>query len=439
MTARHKALLWIACASFFPAAQAQFIQQGNKLVGTNGAGAEQGDGGQAVALSADGNTAIVGGVRDNGTIGAAWVFTRSAGVWSQQGNKLVGTNAVAESSQGVAVALSADGNTAIVGGYTDNRGIGAAWVFTRSGGLWTQQGPKLVGTGAVGLASQGDGVALSADGNTALIGGFSDNNYMGAVWVWTRSGGVWTQQGSKLVGAGAAGPARQGAVAISGDGMTALVAGPGDGGFPTGLGAVWVWTQSGGVWTQQGNKLVSPTATVTPQEGRGLALSTDGNTALIASRDALRVWTRAAGVWTQQAGPLAGTGTVGSFGVDSVSISGDGNTAVVGDSADNTFAGAVWVWKRSGAAWTQLGGKLFGTGGVVPSSDNLFQGTSVAISADGNTILEAGSGDSGNTGAAWIFVNQAALPSTPAPATLLLTLTGLAALLLLFRYIFPVP
>ena len=45
---------------------------------------------------------------------------------------------------------TAGGNTAIVGGNGDNGGIGAAWVYTRSGGVWTQQGSKLVGTGAVG-------------------------------------------------------------------------------------------------------------------------------------------------------------------------------------------------------------------------------------------------------------------------------------------------
>src|SRR5262249_13783123 len=93
-----------------------------------------------------------------------------------------------------------NGNSAIVGGPTDNKGGGAAWVFTRSNGVWTQQGNKLVGTGAVGDASQGHSVALSADGNTALVGGYFDNNGVGAAWVFTRSNGVWTQLEGKLVG-----------------------------------------------------------------------------------------------------------------------------------------------------------------------------------------------------------------------------------------------
>jgi len=111
------------------------------------------------------------------------VFTRSGGVWTQQGSKLVGSGAVGSFvQQGVSAALSADGNTAIVGGQTDNNATGAAWVFTRSGGVWTQQGSKLVGTGAAGGgAQQGASVALSD--NTAIVGGNSDNLGVGAAWV----------------------------------------------------------------------------------------------------------------------------------------------------------------------------------------------------------------------------------------------------------------
>ena len=69
---------------------------------------------------------------------------------------------------------------------------------------------KLVGTGAVGPTEQGWSVALSADGTTAIVGGIVDNGLAGAAWVYTRSDSGWTQQGSKLVGTGAAGRAGQG-------------------------------------------------------------------------------------------------------------------------------------------------------------------------------------------------------------------------------------
>ena len=176
---------------------------------------------------------------DDGDAGAAWVWTRSGGVWTQQGPKLVGSGAVGRcplarpvriplrrrqhgprrrvrrqrrrrwrrggvgldaerrrldaagpqagrlgrrgrcASKGWSVSLSADGNTALVGGSGDNSQAGAAWVWTRSGGVWTQQGPKLVGSGAVGSLAQGWSVSLSADGNTALVGGSADNAVSG--------------------------------------------------------------------------------------------------------------------------------------------------------------------------------------------------------------------------------------------------------------------
>ncbi|MFZ1197005.1 MAG: Ig domain-containing protein, partial [Pseudolabrys sp.] len=106
---------------------------------------------------------------------------------SQQGPKLVGTGASGVSQQGASVALSADGNTAIVGGPGDNSGQGAAWVYTRSGGVWTQQGNKLVGTGASGAAQQGVSVSLSVDGNTAIVGGLDDNGGAGAAWVYVTT------------------------------------------------------------------------------------------------------------------------------------------------------------------------------------------------------------------------------------------------------------
>src|SRR5262249_55914285 len=142
--------------------------------------------GTSIALSADGSTAILGGPGDNpwdrsvpfglGPAGAAWVFTRSNGVWTQQGNKLT-SRAVASARQGIAVALSADGNIAIVGGYADDEGAGAAAVFTRNGGNWTQD-TTLVGTGTVGKAAPS--VAVSADGSTVMVGRANDSGGLGA-------------------------------------------------------------------------------------------------------------------------------------------------------------------------------------------------------------------------------------------------------------------
>ena len=88
--------------------------------------------------------------------------------------------------QGPAVSLSSDGSTAAVGGYGDNSSAGAVWIWTRNNGIWTQRGTKLVGSGAVGAAQLGFSVSLSGDGKTAITGGWLDNNLFGAVWVYAR-------------------------------------------------------------------------------------------------------------------------------------------------------------------------------------------------------------------------------------------------------------
>jgi hypothetical protein len=389
----------------FEPALAQFSQM-SVVVGTNAVGAAAQ--GSSVAMSADGTTAIVGGAFDNTDAGAAWVFTRIGIEWGQQGSKLVGIDAMGPAEQGYSVALSGDGNTAIVGGREDNSELGAAWVWTRSSGMWSQQGSKLVGSDAVGsFVRQGNSVALSADGNTAIVGGPDDSSRAGAVWVWTRSStGVWSQQGLKLVGTGAAGStAVQGwSVALSADGNTALVGAFGD---SSELGAAWVFTRSNGVWNQQGPKLVGGGAVGPAEQGYSIALSADGNTAILggpgddASAGAAWVFTRSGGVWNQQGSKLVGNGAVGAANQGgSVALSADGNIALVGGASDNGSLGAVWVFSRSNGVWTQQGSKLVGSNAIGAAS----QGYSVAISANGSTVIAGGPNQNNVTGAAWIFV-----------------------------------
>jgi hypothetical protein len=381
----------------FTRSEGVWSQQGSKLAGTSPI-AQQGC---SVALSADGDTAILGGPADDSNVGAVWIFARNRGVWTQQGPKLVGTGGVGSAAQGASVSLSSDGNTAIVGGNLDNGGVGAAWIFTRSGGVWTQQGPKLVGTGAIENAGQGLCVSLSADGNTAVVVG----PFTGGAWIFMRSGGVWTQQGAKLVGTGEVGNALQGwTVSLSADGKTSIVGGPGDN---SSVGAVWIFMRSGGAWTQQGPKLAGTGAVGKAQQGWSVSLSPDGNTAIVGgpfdNSNVGAAWTfaRDGGVWNQQGPKLVGTGAVGfSQQSGSVSLSADGNTAVVGGDRDNSNAGAAWFFTRSGGVWTQQGSKGVGSGAVGAAR----QGSAVALSADGFTAIVGGRSDNSDAGAAWIFV-----------------------------------
>ncbi len=392
-----------------------FVQQGSKLTG----GGESGAGlfGISAALSSDGNTALIGAARDNSNVGAAWVFTRSGATWIQQGAKLTGGGETGAAQFGTGAALSGDGNTALIGGPGDNGGIGAVWVFTRSGATWTQQGAKLSPSDESGGALFGAAIALSGDGDTALIGGWNDHNAgLGAAWVFTRSGATFTQLGSKLTPSDEVGGRVEFgvSVALSGDGSTALIGGPGDtpsviNGFP-GNGAAWVFTRSGSTFTQQGAKLTGGGETPDAGFGDSVALPSDGNTALIggpfdgppghAGVGAAWVFTRSGSTWTQQGAKLTGSDESGAGGFGySAALSSDGNTALISAPNDNGGIGAAWLFSRSSTSFTQQGAKLTGSGETGAAQF----GESVAMPAVGNTALIGGSGDNSNIGAAWAF------------------------------------
>ncbi len=377
--------------------------------------------GQSVALSADGDTALVGAPTANGEAGAVLVFTRTGSTWTQQAELTPASGEeIGNGGFGSSVALSAEGNTAVIGAPGDNGGAGAAWVFTRSeAGVWTQQGAKLTPEiGEESLAGAfGSSVALSSEGDTALIGGPGDNGGAGAAWVFTRAEtGVWTEQGAKLTakageetGSGAFGSS----VALSKDGATALIGAPGDSGK---AGAVWAFTRSeAGVWSQQGEKLMGGGEVGEGLFGSSVALSKNGDTALIGGpadgeplRGAAWAFTRSeAGAWAQQGEKLtAKTGEeseAGAFG-SSVALSADGNTALIGGPGDDEDTGAAWMLARaSEGVWAQEGMKLTAKAGE-ESEAGAF-GSSVALSADGYTELVGGPADDTNTGAVWAFVN----------------------------------
>jgi hypothetical protein len=407
--------------------QARFFYQLPKLVGAGAAG--NANHGMSVAVSADGHTVIVGGPGANnadrdrppllGPAGAAWVFTRKGSSWTQQGNKLVGTTSAYGGglwSQGASVALSADGKTAIIGGPSDDKTTGAAWIFTLGSEGWAQQGKKLIGGGPYKPGEtplspgQGLSVALSADGNTAIIGGWRSEG----AWVFTRNGDVWSQQGNKLVGSGAVGTPRQGmAVALSADGNTAIVGGATDN---SNTGAAWVFTRNGGVWTQQGKKLVGSGAAGKARQGTSVALSADGNTAILggpneSSNDKSRpfglgpagaawVFTRVGGVWMQQGDRLVSSGIARSaWQGSSVALSADGNIAVIGGTADDGSFGAVSVFMRTAGQWMQ-DKELTGISTVIKSASSL------ALSADGSLVAIGSPDYNGGIGAAWLFTRK---------------------------------
>ena len=355
-----------------------FVQEGPKFVGEANGDAF----GTAVAVSADGNTALVGAPQDGGSSGAVFVFARHDGTWSQTA-RLVGnctancahegTGEVGTGLFGGSVALSDDGTVALIGAGNDASDAGAAWVFTQAGGTWTQQGAKLVGdctsscgsegTGETGTGSFGDAVALSGNGTTAVIGAPNDNTAAGGAWVFTPSDGTWHQKGSELVGDCAANCTNEGtgevnggefgggafgySVASSADGSTILVGAQTDN---NGDGAVWRFITGAGAYIQQGPKQIGNCFnSVCGDQGEG---ETSG----------------------------------GRFG-SAVALSADGNTALVGAYQDNanTNNGAIWGFTRATAGvnaglWSQIGDPFIPTAACTTVCGF---GWNLALSADG--------------------------------------------------------
>jgi len=421
---KGRIVIWIDSRhAAYPLRIDPFVQQ-EKLTVTDATG--EPSFGITVALSANGSTALIGG-SDDGSIaspaGAAWVFTRSDSVWNEQ-QKITVTDASNSARFGNSVALSADGNTALIGGFGDNNGKGAAWVFMRSGSTWSEQ-TKLIATGSAANDGVGGAVALSGDGNTALIGAPTQNSSAGAAYVFTRTGSTWSQQTGTLTPSGTAPGLQFGqSVALSADGTTALIGGPvGD------QGTAWIFSRSGSTFPTTGTELSGANETGSgTQFGQSVALSGDGSTALVggpgdnSGAGAVWVFTRSATGWIPGQ-KLIGSGETGymnsgdgSFGA-AVSLAGDGSTAVIGGPDDDNGAGSVWVFARSGPVFSQQGGKLGAAGevgnqGMAPASEF---GSAVALSSDGNTALMGGP-DDGSLGAAWTFIAPPVV-STVGPAT----------------------
>jgi hypothetical protein len=101
----------------------------------------------------------------------------------------VGNNSIGQTYQGSSVSLAHYGYGLAIGGQFDNGGVGAVWIFIFDGTSWSQQA-KLVASDPNGESNQGVSVSLSENGNTLAVGGYGDDSFVGATWIWTRT---WSQ------------------------------------------------------------------------------------------------------------------------------------------------------------------------------------------------------------------------------------------------------
>jgi len=439
--------------------------------------------GWALALSADGTTMAIGAIGDasgapgvNGnqldtsapSAGAVHVFSRVGGVWAQQAY-LKASSPEPQDNFGYTLALNADGSTLVAtafgedssatgvdGNQSDNAAAnaGAVYVFARSAGTWSQQAYlKASNTGASDRF--GTALAVSTDGSTLAVGASGEasnatgmngdqlNNLAGgsgAVYIFTRSAATWSQQAYIKASNTEINDAFGLAVALSSDGTILAVGAGGEDSSATGIGgdqlnnlastsgAAYIFAQTAGVWSQQAYIKASNTENG-DQFGEAIALSADGSTLVVgASREdsastsinanqtdnsalnsgAVYVFVRNAGVWTQQAYLKSSNAEANDvFGLQ-VAVNTDGSTVAVaafgedsnatgingGQTDNSTPSGAVYVFSRSAAVWTQQAYVKASNG----EASDLF-GNAIALSADGATLaIPASAEDSSSTG-----------------------------------------
>ena len=300
--------------------------------------------GYEVALS--GGTALVTAPSDDvgGNIdqGSVYVFVRSGGIWSQQ-QKLTAADGAAYDSFGYA-AVVLDGETALVGVCEDDVGAnhdqGSAYVFVRSGSTWSQQALL---TAADGAANDNFGCSVALDGGSALVGASWDdvgsNIEQGSAYVFVRSGSTWSQQALLTAADGAANDNFGCSVALDED--SALIgARYDDVGGNIDQGSVYVFGRSGGIWSEQ-QKLTAADGAASDYFGAPVVL--DGETALIGVHEddigenigqgSVYVLVRSGSIWSQQQKLTAAAGAANdAFGVWAAL---DGGSALVGACGDD--------------------------------------------------------------------------------------------------------
>jgi hypothetical protein len=370
--------------------------------------------GYSVAIS--GNTAVVGAPAWVEDLGTAYVFTRNAGQWTKQQTLLPITGRSDNNwTFGSSVAMTDD--SVVVGSPTadvgDHAQQGCAYVFTRIPwlGLWVEQQRLVASDGAAGDFF-GTSVAISAD--TVIIGVQKDDIGMhadqGSAYVFTRGGGVWTQQQKLVSSDGAASDEFGVSVAVSGE--SAIVGAHWDAvGGRIQQGSAYVFNRTYwfgfGIWAEQ-QKLVASDGRAVDWFGEAVALggetavvgSVYGDVAANADEGAAYVFTRSGGVWAQQQKLLASDGGTRDYFGHSIAISGDVLVASASnDVAANGNRGSAYVFTHSGGLWKEQQ-KL-----VPDDVGNHYFGTSVALTT-GSVIV----GDEGDllpfwAGSAYVYAD----------------------------------
>ncbi|MEE8154358.1 MAG: dockerin type I domain-containing protein [Phycisphaerales bacterium] len=324
--------------------------------------------GASVSASLNGDTLVIGARQDNNDAGdqagAGYVWVRDGESWIVQA-KLIGSDTSSGDYLGASAAVSADGNTALVGAYRADELRGATYVFVRTGLLWTEQ-TKLNVPDIEPEDFTGDELGLSADGNIAILSDNRDDDlgeFAGAAHIFVRVGTKWTHQQKLLAHDGAAGDDFGRAVDISADGSAVIVGATGDedAGHSTGAAYVFVWSTKKFSWIHEA-KLTACDAEAGDQFGSSVSISGAGSVAVVgAFQDepggSAYLFTRNGSTWIERARvtPL-GNRPNANFGND-IDLSDDGVTAVIGADGNAGYpewSGSAYVFEWQDEQWSEV-------------------------------------------------------------------------------------
>jgi len=357
------------------------------------------DFGRNLSINDNGDTVIVGAHfhDDNGTnSGAVYIYKLSGGVWSEQ-QKITASDGVAFDFFGDSVSIDLAGDTVIVGASREDDGApngGAAYIYQLSAGVWTQQ-QKITASDAGSSDFFGASVSMDNGGDTVIVGSSNGDGIVantGAAYVYQLSAGVWTQQ-AKLTASDGAASDGLGSVSLDGVGDTAIAGAFRGDGIVADSGAAYIFQLSAGVWTQQA-KLTASDGALNDLFGLSVSMDSAGDTVIIGaisdddngfSSGSAYIFQLSAGVWTQQAKLTASDAAAADFFGGSVSISGDGDTVIVGafsdDNENGGGAGAAYVYQFDGTNWNETK-KVISPDGS--SADGFGGGGGNGVSLDAN-------------------------------------------------------
>jgi FG-GAP repeat len=319
------------------------------------------------ALDVSGNTAVTSSRYDDHSglafAGSAYVLVQSGSGWSEQA-KLIAGDPEFQDLFGHSVAIS--GDTVIVGSRNDDHpglvDAGSAYIFVRSGTIWTQQA-KLIASDAAEFDHFGLSVELLGD--TAIIGaGFDDHAGgidAGSVYVFVRSGASWTQQAKLTAGDAAAQDAFGYKTSLHGN--TLIVGAPFDD-TPSGIdcGSAYCFVRTGTTWSETAHLIAADAG---PDDRFGDSVVLSGARAVVGSplddhsgkldAGSAYVYAYDGTSWVQQAKLVPSDNAAGDFFGHIAALA--GHTLLIGapqaDVAGVDAAGAAYVFDWTGSAWVE--------------------------------------------------------------------------------------